>query len=76
LRSNNPSHLKHSVRQQSLLIDLKGLRELSFDPDANIATVSPSITGGELNPYLAKFGRFFAGGHCPTVGLGGFLLQG
>ncbi len=40
---------------------------------------SPAVTGRELNEYLAKGkggGRFFAGGHCPDVGLGGFLLQG
>ena len=29
-----------------------------------------------LAPYLAERGRFFVGGHCPTVGVGGFLLQG
>ena len=27
-------------------------------------------------PYLEERGRFFPGGHCPTVGIGGFLLQG
>ena len=32
--------------------------------------------GAELAPFLAARGRFFPGGHCPTVGLGGFLLQG
>ncbi|MEK7253673.1 MAG: FAD-binding protein, partial [Bacteroidota bacterium] len=30
----------------------------------------------ELNPFLKRKGRFFNGGHCPTVGIGGFLLQG
>lgn len=66
----------YSVRSETLLIDLADFRELSFDPDTNIATASTSITGGELNPMLARYGRFFAGGHCPTVGIGGFLLQG
>ena len=32
--------------------------------------------GAELAPYLEERGRFFPGGHCPTVGIGGFLLQG
>ena len=37
----------------------------------------PAIKGGaELAPYLDARGRFFPGGHCPTVGIGGFLLQG
>jgi FAD/FMN-containing dehydrogenase len=40
-------------------------------------SVSPAVKGGSvLAPYLAERGRFFPGGHCPTVGLGGFLLQG
>jgi FAD/FMN-containing dehydrogenase len=40
-------------------------------------TVGPAVRGGaDLDPFLAARGRFFAGGHCPTVGLGGFLLQG
>jgi FAD/FMN-containing dehydrogenase len=29
-----------------------------------------------MAPYLAERGRLFPGGHCPTVGIGGFLLQG
>lgn len=33
-------------------------------------------TGKELNDALAVHGLFFPGGHCPDVGLGGFLLQG
>ncbi|MET0526631.1 MAG: FAD-binding protein, partial [Nocardioides sp.] len=37
----------------------------------------PAVRGGsELSPFLAERGRFFVGGHCPTVGIGGFLLQG
>jgi FAD/FMN-containing dehydrogenase len=35
------------------------------------------VQGGlELAPFLAERGRAFPGGHCATVGLGGFLLQG
>ena len=38
---------------------------------------SPAVQGGaELSPFLEERGRFFPGGHCPTVGIGGFLLQG
>src|SRR5207237_10025103 len=32
--------------------------------------------GRELNELLGAHGLFFPSGHCPTVGLGGFLLQG
>ena len=30
----------------------------------------------QLTPFLAGRGRMFTGGHCASVGLGGFLLQG
>ncbi len=30
----------------------------------------------ELAPFLESHGRTFTGGHCESVGLGGFLLQG
>ncbi|KAH8162390.1 hypothetical protein CIB48_g5853 [Xylaria polymorpha] len=41
-----------------------------------IVSCSPSATGEMLNGFLRGQGRMFAGGHCPDVGLGGFLLQG
>jgi hypothetical protein len=40
------------------------------------ATASPSTTGQMLNTLLGPLGLFFNGGHCPDVGIGGFLLQG
>ena len=37
----------------------------------------PAVRGGtELAPFLASRGRAFPGGHCESVGLGGYLLQG
>ncbi len=66
-----------SLRDDALLIDLGGLREMTFDPATGIATVGPAVKGGaELTPFLTGHGRVFTGGHCPGVGLGGFLLQG
>ncbi|TKA03092.1 FAD-binding oxidoreductase [Actinacidiphila oryziradicis] len=77
VRSGGHSWAAWSVRDQTLLIDLGGFREISYDQETGIATAAPAVKGGdELNPYLATFGRFFNGGHCPSVGIGGFLLQG
>jgi hypothetical protein len=64
------------VRDDALLIDLAGMREISLDTDTLTVRGSPSVTGDELNSLLAEYGLMFPGGHCPTVGLGGFLLQG
>ncbi|MDH6604600.1 FAD/FMN-containing dehydrogenase [Streptomyces sp. SAI-208] len=77
VRSGGHSWAAWSVRGDALLIDLGGFREMAYDPDTRIATATPSVKGGdELNPFLSGFGRFFNGGHCPSVGIGGFLLQG
>ena len=65
------------MRDDALLIDLGKLRELSYDPETGIAAASPAVNGGaQLTPFLREHGRAFPGGHCPSVGLGGFLLQG
>ncbi len=77
VRSGGHSWAAWSVRREALLIDLGGFREMAYDENTGIVTATPSVKGGdELNPYLARFGRFFNGGHCPSVGIGGFLLQG
>ena len=76
VRSGGHSWDGWSVRDGSLLLDLQLMNEMSYDEHTGLATVSPTITGGVLNPFLKPFGVFFPGGHCPTVGLGGFLLQG
>jgi FAD/FMN-containing dehydrogenase len=77
VRSGGHSWAGWSVRDDALLIDLGGLRELGFDSSTGVATASPAIKGGqELTPFLAERGRLFTGGHCESVGLGGFLLQG
>ena len=50
---------------------------MTYDPATGIATASPGLKGGaEFTPFLTGHGRVFTGGHCPSVGLGGFLLQG
>lgn len=77
VRSGGHSWPQWSLRQDALVLDLAGLREMSYDPATGIATASPAVQGGlELDPFLAGHDRFFPGGHCPTVGIGGFLLQG
>jgi len=77
VRSGGHSWAQWSVRDEALVIDLGELREMSYDPETQVVSASPAVQGGsELAPYLDSHGRFFPGGHCPTVGIGGFLLQG
>ena len=77
VRSGGHSWAGWSVRDGSILIDLAGLRDIEYDTATGIAAVRPAVQGGaELTPFLSARGRIFPGGHCDTVGLGGFLLQG
>ena len=76
VRSGGHSWAAWSVRDDAILIDLGNFREISLDEKTGIVKASPSTTGRMLNSFLAEKGRMFAGGHCPDVGLGGFLLQG
>ena len=75
-RSGGHSWTASSLREGALLIDLSRLTRIEFDPETRVAIVEPGVRGRELNALLADHGLFFPSGHCPTVGLGGFLLQG
>lgn len=76
VRSGGHSWAAWSVRLDAVLLDLKGLRDLRYDEGTGVVVCAPALTGEEVNGFLEAWGRMFAGGHCPDVGLGGFLLQG
>jgi FAD/FMN-containing dehydrogenase len=77
VRSGGHSFPVWGARDDALLIDLAEFKEIDYDQETHIVSVTPAVQGGtELNVLLGQYGRFFAGGRCPTVGVGGFLLQG
>ena len=76
IRSGGHSWAVWSVRDDAILVDLGKMKHVSVNEDQTVATVSPSTTGRMLNDYLSQRKLMFCGGHCPDVGLGGFLLQG
>jgi FAD/FMN-containing dehydrogenase len=77
VRSGGHSWAAWSLRDDTLLVDLGGLRDIGYDASTGIASVRPAVRGGlDLAPFLAERGRAFPLGHCASVGLGGFLLQG
>lgn len=76
VRSGGHSWAAWSVRDNAVLIDFGNFKHMQLDQSTNVITVSPSTTGRVLNGYLATKGLIFPGGHCPDVGVGGFLLQG
>ncbi|KAI1424064.1 FAD-binding domain-containing protein [Xylaria sp. FL1777] len=76
VRSGGHSWAAWSVRHDAVLVELAGLRHMAYDERTKVVSCSPSATGEQLNDFLKAEGRMFAGGHCPDVALGGFLLQG
>jgi hypothetical protein len=74
IRSGGHSWAAWSVRDNAILIDLGGLNSINeYDDITGIVKVGPATTGEKLNGFLGTKGRMFNGGHCPTVGVGGFL---
>jgi len=76
VRSGGHSWAGWSVRDDAVLVDLGNYKHIELDESTGIVSASPSTTGRMLNDVLREKGLMFPGGHCPDVGLGGFLLQG
>ncbi|PKY08449.1 FAD-binding domain-containing protein [Aspergillus campestris IBT 28561] len=76
VRSGGHSFEVWSVQDDSILIDLGDYKGVEIRPAEGTLTATPSTTSKEINELLAVHGMFFPSGHCPDVGLGGFLLQG
>lgn len=76
VRSGGHSWAGSHLRDGILLLDISRLTELSVDADAMSATAQPGVQGSELGAKLARQGLYFPVGHCQTVCIGGYLLQG
>jgi FAD/FMN-containing dehydrogenase len=76
VRSGGHSWAGNHVRDGGLLLDLSRLDAVEIDAEAMTASVQPGCKSDQLAAALAAHDRFFPGGHCPGVGLGGYLLQG
>ena len=76
VRGGGHNWVGFSLRDGSLLIDLGRLDQVSINREARMAAIQPAVTSRELNRQLAAHGLAFPVGHCPTVPLSGFLLNG
>jgi FAD/FMN-containing dehydrogenase len=76
VRSGGHSWAASFLRDGGMLIDLSGMREFTVDAEARTARLQPGLRGTDFNHALRKLDLFFPSGHCMSVGLGGFLLQG
>ncbi len=76
VRGGGHSWVGFALRDRSLLIDLGRLTQVSIDRATRTAAIQPAVSSRELNRQLAAQGLAFPVGHCPTVSLSGFLLNG
>lgn len=75
VRSGGHSWAVWTIRNDAILIDLGGMNSIEYEDTSGIVKVGPATTGESLNLFLGTKGRMFNSGHCPTVGLGGFLYN-
>ena len=64
------------LRDRGILIDLGDLQKIEVDTSACRAWVEPAATNSSLITEATRHGLAFPTGHCPSVGLGGYLLAG
>jgi FAD/FMN-containing dehydrogenase len=76
IRSGGHSWSGTFMRSGGMLLDLSLLTAVEIDPGTRTARVQPGLTGDQFNARLREHDLFFPTGHCTSVGLGGFLLQG
>jgi FAD/FMN-containing dehydrogenase len=76
VRGGGHSWVGFALRDDTLLIDLGRLKNVEVDRDARIAVIQPALTSRDFNRRLATEGLAFPVGHCPTVPMSGFLLNG
>jgi FAD/FMN-containing dehydrogenase len=76
VRSGGHNFVGVSLRDDGLLIDLSRMRKLTVDLASRTATAEPGARTEEALEQWRAHGLAFGVGHCPTVGLGGFLLGG
>ncbi|MGY4710488.1 FAD-binding oxidoreductase [Mycolicibacterium sp. CBM1] len=76
IRSGGHSWVGNAVRDGGLLLDLSHLKAVEVDLEAGTATVEAGVRVDELSAALAAHGMYFPFGHCPSVGVTGFVLGG
>lgn len=76
IRSGGHSWSASFLRDAGMLLDVSRLDHCRIAPEDRRAVVGPGAFGSRLNAELAPFDLFFPVGHCESVALGGYLLQG
>ena len=76
VRGGGHSWCHAPIREDGMLLDLSGLKNVSVDVAARTAAVQPGVSGRELMRQLSADQLAFPVGHCPSVPISGFVLAG
>ena len=76
VRSGGHSVAGMSVNDGGLVIDVRGLKDITVDPQARTATVAGGATWGEFDRAGQPYGLAVTGGRVSTTGVSGFTLGG
>jgi FAD/FMN-containing dehydrogenase len=76
VRSGGHNWLGACLREDSVVLDLGRLAAVDVDRDGRRARVGPGVTHKALADTIVRDGLAFPIGHCPSVGLGGYLIAG
>jgi FAD/FMN-containing dehydrogenase len=76
IKSGGHSWIGSPLRDGGALIDLSGLTSITVDAERRVALVEPGTSHKDLADQIAPLGLAFPIGHCPSVGLGGYLVAG
>ena len=75
-RSGGHSWSGAFVRGGGMLLDMGAFTDITISAGGDVVLAGPAVKSRDLMAALLPHGRGFPAGHCPTVGLGGFLLAG
>jgi FAD/FMN-containing dehydrogenase len=71
VRSGGHDLARHSMPDDTLVVDLSAMNHFSIDPMARVARVQPAVTSGVFGKSAAALGLAISTGDTATVGFGG-----
>lgn len=75
-RSGGHNATGASLRDGGMCIDVSPLTGVQIDAERQIAYTQPGVKGVQLTAQAGARGFSFPVPHCPTVGIGGFVIGG
>jgi FAD/FMN-containing dehydrogenase len=66
----------YCMADDTLSLDLSGMKKMSLDAASNVFTVEPGAKLRQINDFLLAKGRVLPAGSCAGVGIGGLTLGG